>query len=152
MVAALNETVCQLVETSRAQPEEEETAATVAVDATGLAPGAVGAFYVRRTRNRGGEPMLWRRWLKWLIVVDTKRQVLLAQEACSGPCSGSAMLRPVTEVTRETTPLSVVVADTQFSSEQNHRRVYEGLGAVSMIPAKQGKGTWRVQGYSASNA
>ena len=60
LVAALNETVCQLVETSRAQPEEEETAATVAVDATGLAPGVVGTFYVRRTRNRGGEPMLWR--------------------------------------------------------------------------------------------
>ncbi len=41
LVAALNETVCHLAETSRAQPEEEETAATVAVDATGLAPGAV---------------------------------------------------------------------------------------------------------------
>jgi hypothetical protein len=67
-----------------------------AVDATGLAPGAISTFfYVRRTQNRGGEPMLWRRWLKWLVVVDTERQVVLAQEACSGPYNGSAMLRPL---------------------------------------------------------
>ena len=30
----------------------------MAVDATGLAPGAISTFYVRRTHNRGGEPML----------------------------------------------------------------------------------------------
>jgi hypothetical protein len=84
LAAALNETVSRLAASSRAQPEEGESAATVAVDATGLAPGALSTFYVRRTHNRGGgEPMLWPRWLKWLIVVDTKRQVLLAQEACS---------------------------------------------------------------------
>lgn len=77
LVAALNETVCRLAASSRAQPEEGESAAIVAVDATGLAPGAVSTFYyVRRTHDRGGEPMLWRRWLKWLVVVDTKRQVL----------------------------------------------------------------------------
>ena len=49
LVAALNETVCHLAETSRAQPEEE-TAATVAVDATGLAPGAVSTFYASGAR------------------------------------------------------------------------------------------------------
>jgi hypothetical protein len=67
----------------------------VAVDATGLAPGAISTFYVRRTHNRGDEPMLWpRRWLKWLVVVVTDRQMMLAQdEACSGPYNGSAMLR-----------------------------------------------------------
>jgi Transposase DDE domain/Transposase domain (DUF772) len=149
LVAALNETVCHLAETSRAQPEEEETAATVAVDATGLAPGAVSTFYVRRTRNCGGEPMLWRRWLKWLIVVDTKRQVLLAQEACSGPYNGSAMLRPLTEAARKVAPLGVVLADAEFDSEHNHRHVHERLGAVSVIPAKRGKATWQLQGYRA---
>ena len=102
LVAALNETVRRLTASSRAQPEEEESAASVAADTTGLAPVALSTFYVRRTHNRGDEPMLWRRWLKWLIVVDAKRQVLLAQEACSsGPYNGSAMLRPLTEAARE---------------------------------------------------
>jgi len=85
LLAALNETVRRVPAPRRAQ---QELAATAAVDATGLAPGAISTFYVRRTHNRGGEPMLWRRWLKWLVVVDTDRQMVLAQEACSGPYSG----------------------------------------------------------------
>jgi hypothetical protein len=71
LVAALNETFQRLPKTP--DHHEHELAATVAVDATGLAPGAISTFYVRRTQNRGGEPMLWRRWLKWLVVVDTDR-------------------------------------------------------------------------------
>lgn len=121
----------------------------MAVDATGLAPGAVSTFYVRRTHNHSGEPMLWRRWLKWLVVVDTKRQILLAQEACSGPYNGSAMLRPLTEAAQEAAPLGVVLADAEFDSEQNHHHVHERLGAVSVIPAKRGKATWRLQGHRA---
>src|SRR3712207_5928116 len=93
--------------------------------------------------------MLWRRWLKWLIVDDTKRQVLLAQEACSGPYNGSAMLRPLTEAARKVAPLGVVLADAEFDSEYNHRHVHERLGAVSVIPAKRGKATWQLQGYRA---
>ena len=96
--------------------------------------------------------MLWRRrWLKWLIVVvDTDRQILLlAQEACSRPYNGSAMLHPLTDTAREALPLGVVLADAEFDSEHNHRHVRERLGAVSVIPAKRGKATWRVQGYPA---
>lgn len=47
------------------------------VDATGLAPGAIITFYVRRTQNRGGEPMLWRMGGGLGVarrVVDTDRQ------------------------------------------------------------------------------
>jgi hypothetical protein len=84
LVAALNETFQRLPK--KPDHHEQEPAAIVAVDATGLAPGAISTFYVRRTQNRGGEPMLWRRWLiKWLVVVDTDRQMVLAQQACSGP-------------------------------------------------------------------
>jgi hypothetical protein len=147
LAAALNETVYRLAASSRAQPEEGESAATVAVDATGLAPGALSTFYVRRTHNRGGgEPMLWPRWLKWLIVVDTKRQVLLAQEACSRVLTtalGDAA--PANRgCPREVAPLGVVLADAEFDSDQNHRHVHERLGAVSVIPAKRGKATWRL--------
>ena len=37
-----------------------------------------------------------------------------------------------------------------LDSEHNHRRhVRQQLGAVSVIPAKRGKATWRAQGYRA---
>ena len=77
LVAALNETFQRLPKKPDDR-EREPLAATVAVDATGLAPGAISTFYVRRTQNRGGTPMLWRRWLKWLVAVDTDRQMVLA--------------------------------------------------------------------------
>ena len=144
-----------LTETARRLPaplgrvQQEKSAVIVAVDATGLAPGAVSNFYVQRTHNRGGDPMPWRRWLKWLVVVDTKRRIVLAQEACSGPYNGSAMLRPLVDAAHAVTPLSVVLADAEFDSERNHRHVREQLGAVSVIPAKRGGAGWRVRGYRA---
>ncbi len=149
LVTALNESVRRLPKAG--YHEQNKPAATVAVDATGVAPGAISTFYVRRTRNREcGEPMLWRRWLKWLVVVDTDRQVVLAQEeACSGPYNGSAMLRPLVDAAHEVSPLGLVLADAEFDSEQNHRHVRERLAAVSVIPANRGKATWRVQGHRA---
>lgn len=93
--------------------------------------------------------MLWRSWLKWLILIDTRPQLVLAQEACSGPYNGSAMLRPLVDSAHAVTPLGLVLADAEFDSEQNHCHVRERLGAVSVIPAKRGKATWCVQGHRA---
>lgn len=146
LAAALNESVRCLPKPTH---HEQASLATVAVDATGLAPAAISTFYVRRTQNRGGEPMLWRRWLKWLVVVDTDRQMVLAQEACSGPYNGSAMLRPLVDAAHQVTPLGVVLADAEFDSEHNHRHIRDLLAAASVIPAKRGKSTWRLQGYRA---
>ncbi len=73
----------------------------------------------------------------------------LAQEACSGPYNGSAMLRPLVDAAHAVTPLGVVLADAEFDSEHNHRHVREQLAAASVIPAKRGKATWQVQGYRA---
>ena len=40
--------------------------ARVAVDATGLAQGAVSTFFVRRMYHHTGQPLPWRHWLQWL--------------------------------------------------------------------------------------
>jgi hypothetical protein len=37
--------------------------AQVAVDATGLSPGAISTFFVRRMYNHSQQPMPWRHWL-----------------------------------------------------------------------------------------
>jgi hypothetical protein len=53
--------------------------------------------------------MPWRRWLKWLILIDTQRQQVLAQGACSGSYNGSAMLHPLVDLrpwTRAAMPAS----------------------------------------------
>src|SRR5208282_3389494 len=55
--------------------------ARVAVDATGLASGAVSTFFVRRLHHHGQKPLPWRYWLKWVVVVDLDRKCVLAQMA-----------------------------------------------------------------------
>jgi len=55
-----------------------------AVDATGLAPGTTGTFFIKRKRG-WGQGLPWRYWLKWVVVVETKHQLLLAQIAKRDP-------------------------------------------------------------------
>ena len=123
--------------------------ATVALDGTGLTAGAVSPYFIRRTREHGGdEPRTWTHWLKWLIVIDVDTQALLTQEARRGPYNDSATLRPMIDAANAVTPITRVLADAEFDSELNYQHV-RALGATSVIPAKRGKATWRRHGVRA---
>jgi hypothetical protein len=52
--------------------------ATVAVDATGLTPGAISTFIMKHAKDRG-PGFTWRHWLKWTMAVDVDRRLILAQ-------------------------------------------------------------------------
>lgn len=121
---------------------------TVAVDATGLAPGSISTFFVNRRTDRGnGLP--WRHWCKWTVVVDVLRRCVLAQAARQGPYNDCATLRPLVSAAHEATPIGLVLADAEFDSERNHRHVREVLKADSVIPAKRGKADWKIKGIRA---
>lgn len=81
------------------------------------------------------------------VLTNTDRQVLLAQEDCSGPYNGSALQRSLSDPAQGTVPLEVVLADPQFGSKRRHVR--KRLGTVSVIPAKRSQTTWRAQDYRA---
>ncbi len=124
----------------------------VAVDATGLAPGSISTFFVKRAKNRpgsegGGVP--WRYWLKWIVAVDVRRQLLLSQVAQQGPTNSSSTLRPLVDTAHRIAAVDLVLADGEFDSEWNHRHVREQLKAHSIIPAKRGKTTWKIKGVRA---
>ena len=72
---AVGETVRRL----RGSLRQKRQRARVAVDATGLAQGAVSTFFVRRMHHHGQKPLPWRHWLKWVVVVDLDQQFLLSQ-------------------------------------------------------------------------
>lgn len=120
-----------------------------AVDATGLAPGAISTFFVKRKRDHG-DGLPWRYWLKWVVVVETQHQVLLAQIAKRGPYNDCAALRPLVDQACQVTRAKCVLADAEFDSERNHRHVREVHGMRSIIPAKRGKQTWHIQGIRAT--
>lgn len=123
--------------------------ARVAVDATGLALGAVSTFFVRRMHQHGQKPLPWRHWLKWVVVVDLDRQIVLSQLARRGPWNDCANLPAVVQAAAQDTRIGWVLADAEFDSERNHTYIRRELGAQSVIPAKRGKKTWRVHGVRA---
>ena len=89
-----------LAEAVRRMPGPLPGGTTVAVDATGLADGAISTFFVKRAREQGKE-MPQRHWLKWLVVVDVPRRAVLAQHAKLGPVNDSATLRPLVEAAKQ---------------------------------------------------
>ena len=142
---AVGETVRQLRGTRR----KGRRRARVAVDATGLAQGAVSTFFVRRMHHHGQKPLPWRHWLKWVVVVDLDHQFLLSQIARRGPWNDCANLPAVVQAACEQTRIGLVLADAEFDSERNHTYIRKQLGAQSVIPAKRGKKTWRIHGVRA---
>jgi hypothetical protein len=122
--------------------------AVVAVDATGLAPGAVSTFFINRRTDRG-EGLEWRHWCKWTVVIDVLRRCVLAQAARQGPYNDCATLRPLVSAAHEVTPVGLVLADAEFDSERNHRHIRDVIGANSVIPAKRGKADWKITGVRA---
>ena len=94
--------------------------ARVAVDATGLAQGAVSTFFVRRMHHHGQKPLPWRHWLKWVIVADLDHKFLLSQIARRGPWNDCANLPAVIETASQQTRIGLVLADAEFDSERNH--------------------------------
>ena len=122
--------------------------AVFAVDATGLAPGAISTFFINRKRDRG-EGLPWRYWLKWVVVVETHHQLLIAQIAKRGPYNDCALLRPLVDRAHQVMPASLVLADAEFDSERNHKHIREVHHMKSIIPAKRGKKTWQLNGIRA---
>jgi IS5 family transposase len=133
----------------RNRPAPGKQKSTVAVDATGLAPGSISTFFIRRREQHGGARMPWRYWLKWLLAVDTRLRIILAQKAHRGPVNDCARLRPLLDEVVQNISIGKVVADAEFDSERNHRHIREQIGAESIIPAKRGKATWKLHGIRA---
>jgi Transposase DDE domain len=123
--------------------------ARVAVDATGLAQGAVSTFFVRWMHHHRQKPLAWRHWLKWVVVTDLDQQSLLSQIARRGPWNDRGNFPTVVAAASEQTRIGLVLADAEFDSERNHTYIRRELGAQSVIPAKRGKKTWCLQGVRA---
>ncbi len=142
---AVGETVRRL----RGSLRQKRKRVHVAVDATGLAQGAVSTFFVRRMHHHRQKPLPWRHWLKWVVVADLDQQFLLSQAARRGPWNDCANLPTVVAAASEQTRTGLVLPDAEFDSERNHTYIRQRLGAQSLIPAKRGKKTWRLRGVRA---
>jgi hypothetical protein len=87
----------------------EESCPAVAVEATGLAPGAISTCVVKRAKDHG-EGFTWRHWLTWTVAVDSGRRRVVAQVARRGPYNDGATLRPLGEAARQRVPVAQTAA------------------------------------------
>ena len=109
---AVGETVRRL----RGALRQKRKRARVAVEATGLAQGAVSTFFVRRMHPHGQKPLPWRHWLKWVVAVDLDPQFVLSQLARRGPWNDGANWPAVVEAASQQTRIGLVLADAEFDS------------------------------------
>jgi Transposase DDE domain len=116
----------------------------VAVDATGLAQGAVSTFFERRMHHHGQKPLPWRHGLKWVVVVDLDQQFLLSQIARRGPWNDCANLPAVIQAASQQTRMGLVLADAEFDSEKNHTYLRQQLGAQSVRRHAIASRRWRL--------
>ena len=122
--------------------------AAVAGAATGLAPGAISTFFVKRANDRGNG-FTWRHWLKWTMAVDGDRQLIVAQTARHGPTHDGATLRPLVDAAQRRVPIALVLADAAFDRERNPQHSRQTLQAQSVMPAKRGGAAWHMHGVRA---
>jgi IS5 family transposase len=126
-----------LDEVVRRMPGRRRRRATVGVDGTGLAQGAVSSYFIRRGEHFGQPQRTWKHWLKWLTVVDLKRQLILSQGTRQAPWNDCATLPALVTRARRHTPIGCVLADAEFDSERNHTFCRQQVKATSVIPAKR---------------
>jgi hypothetical protein len=126
-----------LQETVRRLRRRRSRPISAAIDGTGLSDTSVSTFFHRRLEQHAHGPRPRRPWLKWLIVVDVRQQILLAQRARQGPGCDARALPGLLDVAARGAPIGVVLADAEFDSEANHEHIRQRLGAQSIIPARR---------------
>jgi hypothetical protein len=100
----------------------------------------VSTYFIRRIEQHAGGKTRYRHFLKWLIVVDVDRQIILAQRARQGPWCDTHALPALVDAASRSIPIGVVLADAEFDSEANHRHIRRLLGAHSVIPPNPRRG------------
>jgi len=66
--------------------------AAVAIDGTGLLPQGVSTYFTRRVEQESSRKTRYRHFLKWIVVTDVDRQIVLAQRARQGPSNDAPTL------------------------------------------------------------
>jgi hypothetical protein len=127
-------------------PADAKRRATVAVDATGLTPGAISTFFVKRIKDQ--DPgFTWCHWVEWTMAIEVDRRLIVAQTARRGPTHDGATLRPLIDAAHRRVPLGL--ADAEFDRERTRQHLRTALQVNNMFPAKLGGADRRMQGVRA---
>ena len=140
-----------LAEVVKRFPRYKGRRSIAAIDATGLTFNTISSYFMHRRQHHSQKtkkPLTYY-WLKWLVVVDVSRHLLLAQSAHAGPSNDCCRLPQLIDQAHQLSPVRVVLADAEFDSERNHQHVHRVVGAQSVIPPKRSRPEWKIRGFRA---
>jgi len=101
------------------------------IDSSGFKSTHSSQYYTERAKLRK------RKWIKLSVGTDVLKQIICAIKIRRAPTRHDNVdFKPIVTKTSETKPLSVVVADKGYDSEENHVFVREYLKAYSIIPCR----------------
>jgi len=111
------------------------------IDSSGFKPTHASHYYTERARPR-------RKWVKLSVGGDMLEQLICTIKVRRAPARHDNVdFRPLVERTSGIRPLSIVVADKGYDSEDNHVLVRERLHAYSIIPPRyQAVPIWKTHG------
>ena len=88
-----------------------------------------------------------KRFLKLTIGVEVKKQLVASIKIRRGPCDDNRDFKPVVRKAHRIKPIRVGIGDKGYDDEENHVFLREGLGAMSIIPARnEDVPVWRTGG------
>jgi len=100
------------------------------IDSSGFKPNHASQYYTERSKLR-------KKWIKLSIGADILKQIICTIKIRRAPKRHDNIdFQPIITRTSEIRPLSIVVCDKGYDSENNHVMVREGLKAYSIIPAR----------------
>jgi hypothetical protein len=103
------------------------------IDSSGFKSTHSSQYYIERTRLRKRK-----KWIKLSVGADVLKQIICSIKIRRAPHArhDNIDFKPIITRTSEIRPLSVVVADKGYDSEENHALVREHLKAYSVIPPR----------------
>jgi hypothetical protein len=120
--AVLEQLLSAVVQRLVPQPDCQ---APVAVDVTGLAPGAVSTFVVQRAKDRG-EGFTWRHGLKWTLAVDVDRRLTGYRPTCARHVRCTSIA--AAHVLRASSPLSNANCRPEHQVDLSRHNAYRHCG------------------------
>ena len=102
-----------------------------AIDSSGFKLTHASQYYTERARLR-------KKWIKLSVGADVLKQIICTIKIRRAPHArhDNVDFQAIITRTSEIKPLSIVVADKGYDSEENHVLVREGLKAYSIIPTR----------------
>jgi Transposase DDE domain len=114
-----------------------------AFDSTGLDCGHRSFYYVRRrsATNQRWQRVVYSRYAKLELAIDTASHVILAALPARGPRVDTDRFVPLLDATLAHMRVDAALADAGYDSEPNHQYARDRKGVRSFIPAKIGRPT-----------